>query len=54
MSIPTTQRAIKTDGNDKASVHTDVPIPDIPPGYLLVKTTYVALNPTEYAPIPLL
>lgn len=40
-------KAIKTDGNENASLHENVPVPTPPPGYILVKTSNVALNPTE-------
>ena len=53
MSLPSHQKAIKTDGEQKASIHADVPIPEIPEGYILVKTSYVGLNPTEYVASPL-
>ena len=48
MVMDPVQKAIKTDGNEQASLHTNAPVPKVLPGYVLVKTTYVALNPTEY------
>ncbi|KAL9052722.1 MAG: hypothetical protein Q9162_005223 [Coniocarpon cinnabarinum] len=48
MSLPTHQCALKTDGDGKSSVHDDVPIPNVPEGYALIKTHYAALNPTDW------
>ncbi|KAL9052997.1 MAG: hypothetical protein Q9162_005053 [Coniocarpon cinnabarinum] len=48
-TLPLQQSAMKTDGGGKASIHHDVPIPQIPPnGYILVRTSYVGLNPTDW------
>ena len=41
-------RALKIDERGKASVHSDVPIPQLRPDYILIKTKAVALNPTDW------
>lgn len=41
-------RALKVDSPGHASVHNDVPIPRLRPDYILVKTSAVALNPTDW------
>lgn len=43
-----TQKAIVVQAADQAAVVTDRPIPKLRPGYLLVKTSAVALNPTDW------
>ena len=41
-------RALRVYSQGKAAVVSDVPIPTIRPGYILVKTIAVALNPTDW------
>lgn len=57
-SLPETIKAIKIRAQGVAEVEPDAPFPcradDIPETYVLVKTTYVALNPTDWKHIDLL
>jgi NADPH:quinone reductase-like Zn-dependent oxidoreductase len=43
-----TQKAIVMQGDGKAALVTDRPIPKLRPGYLLVEVKAVALNPTDW------
>jgi len=43
-----TQTAVVLQGNGKAAVVTDRPIPKLRPGYVLVDVKAVALNPTDW------
>ncbi|KAK4499166.1 hypothetical protein PRZ48_009678 [Zasmidium cellare] len=47
MGLPSTMRAIKIVEKGKAEVQ-DAPLPKLRDGTVLVKTTYVALNPTDW------
>ncbi|CCF60287.1 hypothetical protein KAFR_0J02230 [Kazachstania africana CBS 2517] len=47
MSLPTTIRAVKVDG-DKATIKSSIPLPRLENGYLLLKTKAVAGNPTDW------
>ncbi len=49
-----TQKAIVIQAPKHAAVVTDRPIPKLRPGYLLVKTSAVALNPTDWKHIDFL
>ncbi len=46
--LPSCQRAVQQGDDGKPYVANDANIPIIPPGYVLVKTTVVALNPSDY------
>ncbi|KAL9615974.1 MAG: hypothetical protein Q9160_009098 [Pyrenula sp. 1 TL-2023] len=49
MSLPTTQKAIVMSGAGQgAHLTTTRPLPTLRPGYLLIKTAAVALNPTDW------
>lgn len=47
-TLPSSQLAIQQDGNGKLHVAGDAAIPPLLPGYVLVKTYAVALNPSDY------
>jgi NADPH:quinone reductase-like Zn-dependent oxidoreductase len=47
-TLPSSQRAIQQDGNGKLHVANEAAIPSLLPGFVLVKTYAVALNPSDY------
>jgi NADPH:quinone reductase-like Zn-dependent oxidoreductase len=49
-TLPSQRRAIVKESPRQATI-TSVPMPDVPPGYLLVQTHYVALNPADWTDI---
>lgn len=49
-----TQKAIVIKGLKKAALVTDRPIPKLRPGYILVKVSAVALNPTDWKHIDII
>jgi NADPH:quinone reductase-like Zn-dependent oxidoreductase len=46
-----TVKALVIKGNRQASVASDRPLPQLRPGYIMVKPVAVALNPTDWKPI---
>lgn len=46
--IPSTQRAVQQDRNGRLRLASNAAIPPLPPGYVLVKTFAVALNPSDH------
>lgn len=48
IAIPTTQRALQQGEDGRLRVVNDAPIPPLLPGYVLVKTHAVALNPSDH------
>ncbi|KAI9727308.1 MAG: hypothetical protein M1828_006927 [Chrysothrix sp. TS-e1954] len=49
MSLPTTMKAIKSPSQGKTTLSTSTPLPKLDkPGYVLVKVSTVALNPTDW------
>ncbi|KAJ5831803.1 hypothetical protein N7474_000114 [Penicillium riverlandense] len=49
-TLPSQRRAIVKESPGQAVI-TSVPMPDVPPGYMLVQTQYVALNPADWTDI---
>lgn len=47
-ALPSTQRAIQEGEDGLPRLVNDAAIPTLPPGYVLVKTFAVALNPSDY------
>ncbi|KAF2427365.1 putative zinc-binding oxidoreductase ToxD [Tothia fuscella] len=47
MAPPTTMRVLKAQGDGTAK-YTDAPIPKLRPDYMLIKTTALAINPTDW------
>lgn len=52
--MSSTMLAIKCQGPKAASLVRDAKIPSVRPGYILVKTSCVALNPTDWKHIDFL
>lgn len=48
MSLPTTMQALKMSGKGAVSLVPNAPVPTMPPDYILVRITHVALNPTDW------
>lgn len=46
--VPSTQRALLLDEFGQLRVATEAGVPPLPPGYVLIKTGAVALNPSDY------
>ncbi|KAK4494311.1 hypothetical protein PRZ48_014609 [Zasmidium cellare] len=47
-TIPKTMKALKSFGPKDVRVVDDAPVPECPPGYMLVKVEAIALNPTDW------
>jgi len=47
MQIPKTMTALMGAGLGKIEVVHDVPVPQIPDGYILCKVSHIAINPTD-------
>jgi len=52
--MPSTQKAIVTQGPKNAKLVSDAPVPKVRDGYILVKNVAVALNPTDWKHIDFL
>lgn len=51
-AVPDTMKALKCFGPKDVRVVDDVPVPECPPDYMLVKVEVIALNPTDWVRIP--
>ncbi|KAK5992618.1 Trans-enoyl reductase TwmE [Cladobotryum mycophilum] len=46
--LPAFQRAVRQGDDGQTIIDNEAPIPSLPPGYVLVKTSAVAVNPSDY------
>ena len=47
-ALPASQTALVQDEDGKPKIVSNIPLPQLSPGDILVKTTMVALNPSDY------